>query len=169
MEFQVIDSNLVELRNIMWVSAIVAYLHYLSFILCFGALVLEAFTLNKDLSLKEAWKIVIADAIYGISAIVVLITGILRVVYFGKGTDYYLHNPVFYVKVAAFIVVGCLSIYPTVSFLGWLKSLLRGEVPKLELANLNRIILLIRAELVGFILIPLLAAIVARVIGINFA
>ncbi|BAY26165.1 hypothetical protein NIES2100_59780 [Calothrix sp. NIES-2100] len=163
------NSNLAEIRNIMWVSAIVAYLHYLSFILCFGVLVLEAFTLNTELSLKEAGKIVIADAIYGISAIVVLITGILRVVYFGKGTDYYLHNPVFYAKVAAFIVVGCLSIYPTVSFLSWLKSLLQGEAPKLELAKLNRLIWLIRAELVGFILIPLLAVIMARGIGINFA
>lgn len=153
----------------MWVNAIVAYLHYLSFMLCFGALVLEIFilTLKNELSLNEAWKIVIADAVYGISATVVLVTGILRVLYFGKGADYYLSNPVFYVKVAIFFVIGSFSLYPTVSFIGWVKGLLNGEAPRLESLKLNRLIWLIRAEIVGFTLIPLLATIMARGIGIN--
>lgn len=151
----------------MWGSAIVAYLHYLSFMLCFGALVLEAFSLKKELSLNEAWKIVIADAVYGISATIILTTGVLRVIYFGKGTDYYLSNPVFYAKVVVFIVVGLLSLYPTFSFIGWLKSLQQEQAPKLELLKLNRLIWLIRIELVGFTLIPLLAAIMARGIGTN--
>ncbi|MEH1868617.1 MAG: DUF2214 family protein [Nostoc sp.] len=151
----------------MWISAIVAYLHYLSFMLCFGALVSEALNLKKELSLNEAWKIVIADTVYGISATVVLVTGILRVIYFGKGTDYYLSNPVFYAKVVVFIVVGLLSLYPTISFIGWVKSLRQGQAPKLELLKLNRLIWLIRIELVGFTLIPLLAAIMARGIGKN--
>ncbi|MBE8985761.1 DUF2214 family protein [Nostoc sp. LEGE 12450] len=151
----------------MWISAIVAYLHYLSFMLCFGALVSEALNLKKELSLNEAWKIVIADAVYGISATVVLVTGILRVIYFGKGTDYYLSNPVFYAKVVVFIVVGLLSLYPTISFIGWVKSLQQGQAPKLELLKLNRLIWLIRIELVGFTLIPFLAAIMARGIGTN--
>ncbi|BAZ52291.1 hypothetical protein NIES4103_49510 [Nostoc sp. NIES-4103] len=151
----------------MSVSAIVAYLHYLSFMLCFGALVLEAFNLKQELSRNEAWKIVIADAVYGISATVVFITGILRVIYFAKGTDYYLSNPFFYAKVAVFIAVGSLSIYPTVSFIGWLLELRQGRVPKLELRKLNRLIWLIRIELVGFILIPLLATIMATQVGTN--
>lgn len=138
------------------------YLHYLSFMLCFAALTLEAFTLKEELRLHEAWKIVIADAVYGISAVGILITGILRVLYFGKGTDYYLHNPVFYIKVAVFLVVGLLSIYPTVSFLNWVKDLLQKQLPTLESVKLNRLLWLIRAELVGFILIPLLATITAR-------
>jgi putative membrane protein len=135
--------------------------------LCFGALVSEALNLKKELSLNEAWKIVIADAVYGISATVVLVTGILRVIYFGKGTVYYLSNPVFYAKVVVFIVVGLLSLYPTISFIGWVKSLQQGQAPKLELLKLNRLIWLIRIELLGFTLIPLLAAIMARGIGTN--
>lgn len=145
----------------MWASTIVAYLHYLSFMLCFSALVLEAFNLKKELSLNEAWKIIIADAVYGISATIVFVTGILRVVYFGKGINYYLINPAFYVKVALFLAVGSLSIYPTVSFIGWVKDVQQGRVPKLELQKLNRLIWLIRIELIGFILIPLLATIMA--------
>jgi putative membrane protein len=82
----------------MWGSAVTAYLHYLGFMLAFGALVVESQTLKKDLSLQEAWRVVTADAIYGLSATMVLITGILRVLYFGKGTDFYLSSPVFCVN-----------------------------------------------------------------------
>jgi putative membrane protein len=130
--------------------------------LCFGALVLEAFTLKKELDWKEAWKIVLADAVYGISATGVLVTGILRVLYFGKGTSYYLNNPVFYIKVAIFLAVGLLSLYPTVAFINWLKDLQQKQAPQLESAKLNRLLWLIRAELFGFTLIPLLATIMAK-------
>jgi len=149
----------------MWNSAIAAYLHYSSFMLAFAALTLEGFTLKQDLSLAEARKIMIADGVYGAAATTVLITGILRVLYFGQGKDYYLSNPVFYIKVGIFLVVGALSLYPTFSFLSWLPDLRQGKPPTLETPQVNRITWLIRAELVGLILIPILAAMLARGLG----
>lgn len=146
----------------MWGSAITAYLHYLSFMLAFGALVVEKLTLKKDLSLGEAWRVVTADAIYGVSATTILITGILRVIYFGKGTDYYLSSPVFYTKVGIFILVSFLSLYPTFSFVSWVKDLRNGKSPSLELTQVQRLSWLIRGELAGFALIPLFAALLAR-------
>ncbi|AFY46881.1 putative membrane protein [Nostoc sp. PCC 7524] len=146
----------------MWESAITAYLHYLGFMLAFGALVVESQNLRKDISLAEAWRVVTADAIYGISAITILLTGILRVIYFGKGSDYYLNSPVFYTKVGIFILVSLLSLYPTFSFLSWIKHLRNNEPPQIELPQLQRLSWLIRGELVGFALIPLLAALLAR-------
>ncbi|MDB9444882.1 DUF2214 family protein [Anabaenopsis tanganyikae CS-531] len=151
----------------MLISAVVAYLHYLGLMLSFGALVLEIFILNsqKELSLNEAWKIVIADTVYGISAVMILATGVLRVLYYGKGSEYYLNNPVFYTKVAIFLLVGGLSLYPTVSFISWVPALQKGTAPKVESTQVNRLIWLIRTEIVGFALIPLLAALMARGIG----
>ncbi|WP_066382347.1 MULTISPECIES: DUF2214 family protein [unclassified Anabaena] len=146
----------------MWGSAITAYLHYLGFMLAFGALVVESQNLKKDISLAEAWKVVIADAIYGLSATTILITGILRVMYFGKGTDYYLSSPVFYTKVGMFILVSLLSLYPTFSFLTWIKNLRENKPPHLEFSQLQRLCWLIRGELVGFCFIPLFAALLAR-------
>lgn len=146
----------------MWESAITAYLHYLGFMLAFGALVVESQNLRKDISLAEAWRVVTADAIYGISAITILLTGILRVIYFGKGSDYYLNSPVFYTKVGIFILVSLLSLYPTFSFLSWIKHLRNNKPPQIELPQLQRLSWLIRGELVGFALIPLLAALLAR-------
>lgn len=149
----------------MWSSTITAYLHYSGFMLAFAALALEQFTLKTELSLEAAWKIVWTDAMYGIAATIVLGTGILRVLYFGQGTDYYLHNPVFYTKVGIFLLVSTLSLYPTISFLTWIKGLRNSTPPSLELAQVNRLAWVIRIELLGFLLIPLLAAAMARGIG----
>jgi putative membrane protein len=146
----------------MWGSAVTAYLHYLGFMLAFGALVVESLTLKKDLSLPEAWRVVTADVIYGLSATMVLITGILRVIYFGKGTDYYLSSPVFYTKVGIFALVSVLSLYPTVSFVSWVKDLRDSKPPSLQLPQVQRLSWFIKGELIGLALIPLFAAILAR-------
>ncbi|WP_448514462.1 DUF2214 family protein [Parathermosynechococcus lividus] len=152
----------------LWSSAAIAYLHYLSFMVAFAALVVEHLTLRKELELKQAWRLVITDGLYGIAAITVLVTGILRVLYFGKGTAYYLSNPVFHLKVGFFILVGLLSLYPTISFLLWLKPLRQGQVPTLELAAVQRLTWAIRAELALLSGIPLLAAMMARGIGLDW-
>lgn len=154
-----------SVKKNMWGSVIVAYLHYIGFMLSFGSLAVEGLTLKQDLNSDEAWKIVIADAVYGISATIVLITGILRVLYFGQGSHYYLSNPIFHTKVALFLLIGAISLYPTISFLLWIGDLRQGKPPTLELPKINRLRWLIRVELVGFALIPLLAAAMARGIG----
>ncbi|MEB3248859.1 MAG: DUF2214 family protein [Merismopediaceae bacterium] len=143
-------------------SAITAYFHYLGFMVAFGALAIEAYTIKKDLTLEEAWRLVIADSVYGISMTIVLITGILRVMYFGKGTDYYLGNHIFYTKIAIFSLVGLFSLYPTFSFIAWIKTLRDRQVPDLELSQVQKLSRLIRGELVGLALIPLFAALLAR-------
>ncbi|WP_448562407.1 DUF2214 family protein [Trichothermofontia sp.] len=151
----------------MWASTITAYLHYLSFMLAFGALIFEVSHLKKDFTLKEAWSIVIADIIYGITALGVLVTGILRVLYFGQGTHYYLDNPVFYTKVAIFLIVGTFSLYPTFSFILWIPALRQGQLPSLEPPKVDRLLGIIRLEVFGFTLIPLFAAMMARGIGLS--
>ena len=83
----------------MWANAIAAYLHYLSLGLIFAALSTELFTLKQDLTNRDGWRILIADTIYGIAGITILVTGILRYLYFEKGADYYSHQPVFWMKI----------------------------------------------------------------------
>lgn len=145
-----------------WTSAITAYFHYLGLMLSFAALGIELFDFKKDMSLTEAKRVAFADIVYGISATTVLITGVLRVMYFGKGSAYYLHNPFFWTKIGIFIVVGLLSLYPTITFILWFKSFREEKPPTLELPQVNRITWMIRGELLGFTLIPLFAAIMAR-------
>lgn len=150
----------------MVTSAMVAYLHYVGFMVSFGALAIERLTLKSELTLQESWRIVIADALYGIAATTVLITGILRVLYFGKGTDYYVNNPIFWFKVGVFLLVGTISLYPTISFITWVSTLRNQVPPKLSEAIAGRLQQVIQLELVGFMAIPLLAALMARGIGL---
>ena len=80
-------------------SAWVAYIHYLSFMFCFAALVLERKLLKVNPSREDAIALVLTDITYGLAALALLISGILRVLYFGRGTEFYTHNPLFWIKV----------------------------------------------------------------------
>jgi putative membrane protein len=65
----------------------------------------------------------VVDAVYGLSAGVLLVAGLLRTFYFEKGAQYYFGNPFFVAKLSLFVAIALLSIYPTVSFASWRKKL----------------------------------------------
>ncbi|MGA0200429.1 MAG: DUF2214 family protein [Prochlorotrichaceae cyanobacterium] len=150
----------------MLTSAIVAYFHYFSFLLATAALMVETLTLKENLERSEAWRIVFADAVYGVAAIGVLGTGILRVLYFGQGAEFYTANPIFWVKVGLYILVGALSLFPTISFLLWIPTLQKAELPQPTAQRIRQLQWVIRGELAGFAIIPLFAALMARGIGL---
>ncbi|NJN76323.1 MAG: DUF2214 family protein [Synechococcaceae cyanobacterium RL_1_2] len=146
-------------------SAIVAYIHYLSFAIIFATLTIEHLTFKAELTFKDAVKILIVDTLYGLAGTAILVTGILRVLYFGQGKEFYTENPVFWVKVGIFIFVGLLSLYPTISYLFWIKPLRAKEIPTVSELQAKLIPIVIRVELLGFGLIPLVATLMARGIG----
>ena len=147
-------------------SAFVAYIHYLGIILCFGALIFERITLKKNLSKNETIYIIIADLIYGIAGLAILITGILRVKYFGQGGDFYTSNPIFWIKVSLFIIVGLISLYPTTTYVLWAIPLSKNKLPIISENLVKRFKLIIVAELVGFAVIPFFATLMSRGIGL---
>ena len=121
----------------IWASAIAAYFHYLGFMLSFAALGVELFHFKKEISLTEAKRVAFADIVYGISATIILVTGILRVMYFGKGSDYYLSNTFFWIKIGIFTIVSVLSLYPTITFISWFKGFREEKAPTLELSQVT--------------------------------
>ena len=148
-------------------SASVAYIHYLSFMLCFGALVFERISLKVDPSRKEAISMVVADIIYGIAGIALLVSGIYRVIKFGQGSEFYTENPIFWTKIIVFALVGSLSLYPTITYVLWAIPLSKGTLPKVKENLVSRLRLIINIELVGFASIPFLATLMARGVGLG--
>ena len=148
-------------------SASVAYLHYLSFMLCFGALIFERISLKPNPNRNEAISMVVADVIYGIAGVVLLVTGIYRVIKFGQGSEFYTQNPIFWTKIGVFAFVGSLSLYPTVTYVLWAIPLSKGTLPKVTENLVARIRLIINVELVGFASIPFLATLMARGVGLG--
>ena len=97
----------------------IAYLHFVSILSVGAFLVTELFLCTRDLQPPHVRTLALVDLYYMIAAIVVLITGVLRVFVVGKGAGFYLQNPVFYIKVALFVAVGLVSILPTLQFVRW--------------------------------------------------
>ena len=148
-------------------SASVAYIHYLSFMLCFGALVFERISLKVDQNRQEAISMVIADIIYGIAGIALLLSGIYRVIKFGQGSEFYTENPIFWTKIIVFALVGSLSLYPTITYVFWAIPLSKGTLPQVTNNLVSRLRLIINIELVGFASIPFLATLMARGVGLG--
>ena len=148
-------------------SASVAYIHYLSFMFCFGALIYERISLKSNPNRKEAMSMVVADIIYGIAGVALLVSGIYRVLKFGQGADFYTQNPIFWTKIIIFALVGSLSLYPTITYILWAIPLSKGKLPEVTSNLVTRLKLIISIELVGFSLIPLFATLMARGIGMN--
>jgi putative membrane protein len=144
----------------------VAYVHYLSFMLCFGALVLERRLIRPNPSKADATLMVITDVVYGIAALALLVSGILRVLYFGQGSGFYTENPLFWWKVGLYLSVGGLSLYPTITYILWAIPLRKGELPQVSEALAQRLAWILNIELTGFALIPLLATLMARGVGL---
>ena len=134
---------------------------------CFGALIFERISLKPGPNRKEAISMVIADIIYGIAGIALLVSGIYRVIKFGQGADFYTQNPLFWSKIIIFGLVGSLSLYPTVTYILWAIPLSKGNLPKVPLNLVSRLRLIINIELVGFASIPFLATLMSRGIGLH--
>ena len=148
----------------MAVKALFAYLHYLSFLIVVSTLVLELVMFRPVLSKRDIKVIRRADGLYGLGAILVVVTGLLRAFYFEKGSGYYFSNYIFLTKLGLFTAVGLLSIYPTRRFAKFIKQVSEDhfDVPDLEFRRIRG---MITAEVVLVFLIPLLAALMARGYG----
>ena len=107
------------------------------------------------------------DAMYGLLAMLILAIGFGRVFWGAKGSAFFLHNPVFWTKIGFFALVGLVSIVPTVRLLRWKKAAARDAgfvVPEPDVASTRR---WLTVELALFVPIPLLAAAMARGVGLS--
>jgi putative membrane protein len=139
-------------------SVVFAFLHHVAAFTLVAAIAAEFVLIRQPVDPANARRLGLADMVVGISAGVLLVVGLLRVFYFEKGAAFYLHNAAFIAKMALFVAVALLSIYPTVKFLSWRK----GGVDAAAVPAVRRILHL---ELVGVVLILLCAALMARGIG----
>ena len=142
-----------------------AFVHHMAAFALVAALVLELVAIKDDLSVRNARRLLVADTVYGVSATIALIVGLLRVFYFEKGASYYFHSAPFIVKLVTFALIALISFYPTREFLSWRKSLKVGQAPTVAPAKLRAIRSIIHLELAGVTLIIFCAVLMARGIG----
>ncbi|MES2934207.1 MAG: DUF2214 family protein [Pseudomonadota bacterium] len=147
-------------------TVFIAFLHHLAAFTLTASLVVELVLLQQEFNRATAKTLQLVDGIYGMSAGLILALGALRVIYFEKGAAYYLHNGPFLSKMALFVVVGLISVYPTVVFMRWRKTLKQGGVPAFSAQQRQRIKGILTLELIGIAGILLNAAMMAK--GVQF-
>ncbi|PCE28468.1 DUF2214 family protein [Burkholderia ubonensis] len=77
-----------------------------------------------------------ADAIWGLSALVLIATGLARAFGgFEKGSAYYLHEPLFHVKMAALVLILLLELVPMIGLIRWRVAARQRQMPDLGRAR----------------------------------
>jgi putative membrane protein len=137
-----------------------AILHHFFVFALFGVLFAEFVTVRRGMDAATTARVVPVDAWYGILAALIVIVGFSRAIFAAKGWTYYSHNAFFWAKIGTFVVIGLLSVPPTLAFLKWRRS---GAAPTEEaVARVRRFLW---GELALFPLLPAFAAAMARGYG----
>jgi putative membrane protein len=151
----------------MLAKSLVAYLH---FVFAFGiaaTLFFEWFTYSRTPTLAEGRRLALADRWYGLFAMGLLVVGFVRAYSFEKGWSFYLHSPFFHLKLTLFILVGLVSIYPTIRFIRWAPELKAGRAPVVTEAQHRLISRSLAVEMVLLALLLLSASLMANGVGVR--
>ncbi len=143
-------------------DALLAWFHYLAIFVLVVVLTAEAVLLRPDMPSSAIKRLATYDRLYMLSAIAVLITGVLRLTLGAKGAAFYMSNPWFHAKIGLFVVIGLCSIPPTMNFIRWIKQsrMQPGFVP--DAADIKRARRWVMIEAHLFIFLPLFAVLMAR-------
>lgn len=149
----------------MTLEAILAYLHFLAILTMVVFISSEAALCRVEwLNKAVVERLARIDMVYGMAAMTVLATGIARTVWGVKGSSWYWTNPLLHLKLTLFIVIGVISIFPTITYLRWRKTLrASGTLPAEAEVRKTRKLVMIQAHLL--VLIPLAAVFLARGFG----
>jgi len=149
----------------MIIASLVSFAHFLAFFAITTALILQLTLISESISVDIARRIQRADLAYGIFALLLLFFGFLRVFYFEKGADYYFGNTFFLLKLGLFVLVGLMSLYPTIIYRRWNSELKQNIAPDLSTKQVFLLRRIIHTELVGILVLLLCASMMARGLG----
>jgi len=149
----------------MLVKSLLAYAHFIAAFGVVATLFFEWFTFSKAPTATEARRLSLADRWYGLFAGMVLVVGLIRAYAYEKGFDFYLASPFFHLKLTLFVLIGLLSIYPTIRFARWRPDIQAGHAPLISEAQYTLISRLLSVQMVLLALVLLSASLMANAVG----
>ncbi|WP_295853468.1 DUF2214 family protein [uncultured Xylophilus sp.] len=149
----------------MILESLLAYAHLLAILTMVVFVASEAALCRPEwLNAAALHRLGRVDLVYGIAAVAVLATGAARVFWGVKGSGFYATNWLLHLKFTAFVVVGLLSIRPTLTIRRWIKAEKAGAgLPAGDAVRRTRRQIMVQAHLIA--LIPLAAVFLARGYG----
>jgi putative membrane protein len=145
-------------------SAVVSALHLLALAVGLPGVFFRGRALKGPLDAERLRRLLAADNVWGVAAALWIATGALRA--FGgleKGSQFYLHSTLFWVKLALFAVILALEVWPMVTFIRWRIQQSRGQAPDTSRARAFYVINHIEMLLV--VMIVFVASLMARGFG----
>src|SRR5688500_4860091 len=117
-------------------SWLLASLHLLALGLGSAGIVDRAVALGGTLDAARIRRVLAADSLWGLAALLWISTGLLRAFAgFEKGSAYYLGSTAFRLKMGLLAIILLLELWPMVSLVRWRISLGKGRPPDLRHAR----------------------------------
>lgn len=152
----------------MLTDALLAYVHHIAAFALVAVLFVEMALCKPGMSPAQVRTLTRYDGMYGVLAVLLLVVvGTMRVFWGVKGAQFYAHNPAFHAKVGLFIVIGLLSVPPTLRYFRWRAALKANPqfTPGADEIRAIRRFIHLQAGLIVFV--PLLAVLMARGVGMR--
>lgn len=146
----------------MMTDFVLASLHHVLIFLLMAALAAELVLVRPGLTGGSLGRLARIDGAYGALSLAVLAIGVCRVIWGIKGWEAYSGNVWFWHKMAAFLIVGLLSIAPTIRFARWRRQAAASPSFAVSDAEVKAVRRFMHAEAAIFLLIPIFAAAMAR-------
>lgn len=145
-------------------AAIVSALHVLALALGLPSIFLRGRALKGPLDADGLRRVFAADNVWGAAAILWVLTGLLRA-FAGleKGTDFYVHSTLFWVKMVLFAMILALEALPMATLIRWRIQVGRGETP--DTSSAGRLYTISHIEMALAVLMAFVAAFMARGFG----
>ena len=89
-------------------------------------------------------RLVRLDVIYGVAAMALIASGLVRVIWGVKGMSWYLSQPLFHLKITVVVAMALMSIWPSLAFRRWRRDLrATGALPGApEVARVRRLVMI---------------------------
>lgn len=144
-----------------------AAIHLLAFALGLWAVLTRGTALRRLAGGVDAVRnVLIADNVWGVSALVLMVTGGMRA--FGgyeKGTDYYLHQLLFHLKMTLLLLILLLEIAPMIALIKW--RMARGKGAVIDSSKAGRLARISHIEALLLILMVVAATGMARGVSLG--
>ena len=146
-------------------SDLLSYSHLFFAILVLAGPIIALALLRRPFDVVTAQRLQHCDLINGAAATLVLLVGLLRLFYFGKGADFYFHNLPFISKLVLYGVASGLSLVPTLEIKRWAAPLKRGSVPLVTQHKLSQMRGVLGGQLLCVLGMAVCAVLAARGVG----
>lgn len=144
-------------------SALLSSLHLIAFAIGVASLwgrarALRSLAEGRAEELSYALRM---DALWGLASLTSLATGLARLLSpLEKGTQFYLHNYAFFVKMALFVLVGGIEVVPMTALLRWRRAI--AEKKELDTSSALELARVSVVELALLLVLPVIASLMAR-------